>query len=162
MSKGQFVTTLAIHSCLDDALAKTNEVLLQFGIKPAWAQQPLIQNSFRAECSIKLDQALASELVSKLNTLGAIHFELTQTVGERGDLFMSLPGLGIYRGELNSAGSLVLSEDQINLLVSNSAGNQRDFMRLLRLALGQSWDDILEPMRAIKYGDNVLLLNRAG
>lgn len=162
MSKGRFVTTLALHACPDDALAKTNEVLLQFGIKPAWGRQPLIQNSSRAECSIKLSQTLATDLVSELNTLGTNHFELTQIVGQMGVLFMSLPGLGIYRGDLNSAGTLVLSEDQINLLVSNSAGNQREFMRLLRLALGQSWDDILEPMRAIKYGDNVLLLNRAG
>ena len=75
---------------------------------------------------------------------------------------MALPGLGIYRGEMNSAGSLVLSEEQINELVFKSAGNQREFMRLLRLALGQSWDDVLESLRAVKYGDNVLLLNRAG
>lgn len=105
---------------------------------------------------------MADDLVSELNALANIHFELTQTVGAIGILFMSVPGLGIYRGELNSAGALMLSEDQINSLVTNSAGNQREFMRLLRLALGQSWDDILEPMRAIKYGDNVLLLNRAG
>jgi len=162
MSRGQFVTTLTLHACPSHALAKTNAVLLPFGIKPDWIQQPLIQNSSRAEYSIKLAQRVADDLVSELNALGSIHFELTQTVGEMGVLFMSLPGLGIYRGELNSAGALVLSEDQINHLVTQSAGNQREFMRLLRLALGQSWDDVLEPMRAIKYGDNVVLLNRAG
>jgi len=124
--------------------------------------QPLIQNSSRAELVLKLSQSRAEDLVSELSALGGIHFELTQTLGEMGILFMAVPGLGIYRGEMNSAGSLVLSEDQILQHVGSSAGNQREFMRLIRLALGQSWDDVLEPFRAIKYGENVLLLNRAG
>jgi hypothetical protein len=75
---------------------------------------------------------------------------------------MAVPGLGIYRGELNDAGSIMLSEDRINLMVASSAGNQREFMRLLRMSLGQSWDDIIEPFRGAKYSDNVVLLNRAG
>jgi hypothetical protein len=162
MSKGLFATTLALHACPDVAVDKTNELLLRYAIVPSWHSQTLLERCSRAEVTLKLAQAKALDLVSELNALGIIHFELTQTFGDHGLLYMSLPGLGIYRGEINSAGSLVLSEDQINQLLVSSAGNHREFMRLLRIALGQSWDDILEPMRATKYGDNVLLLNRAG
>lgn len=162
MSKGQFATTLVLHACPDAILDKANDVLLRYSIQPVWAKQSLVVLSSKADCTLKLTQAKASDLVSELNSFGLMHFELTQNLGEYGVLYMSLPGLGIYRCEINSAGSLVLSEDQINQLVITSSGNQREFMRLLRIALGQSWDDILEPMRASKYCDNVLLLNRAG
>jgi hypothetical protein len=87
---------------------------------------------------------------------------MNQNQGKVGFLFMGVPGLGIYRGELNEAGSIMLSEDRINMMVSSSAGNHREFMRLLRVSLGQSWDDIIEPFRGAKYSDNVVLLNRAG
>jgi len=162
MSKGQFVTTLHIHACPDSLIVEIDNVLLPYGLRPVWNSQVLATQSSRTEVNLKLSQAKAEDLVAELNTLGAIHFELTQSFGVYGCLFMSVPGLGIYRGEMNSAGSLVLTEDQINSLVASSVGNHREFMRLLRIALGQSWDDILEPMRATKYGDNVLLLNRAG
>jgi hypothetical protein len=162
MSKGQFVTTLHIHACPDSQVVEIDNVLLQYGIRPVWHSQVLATQSSRTEVNLKLSQARAEDLVAELTALGAIHFELTQSFGVYGCLFMSVPGLGIYRGEMNSAGSLVLTEDQINSLVASSVGNHREFMRLLRLSLGQSWDDILEPMRATKYGDNLLLLNRAG
>jgi len=162
MSKGQFFATLQLHACPDHLVEQASGKLLEYDIKPIWFQQPLIVNTSRAEWTSKMTVTKATDLVSDLSSLGFLHLELTQTIGELGLLYMSLPGLGIYRGEMNSAGSLVLSEDQINELVFKSAGNQREFMRLLRLALGQSWDDVLEPLRAVKYSDNVLLLNRAG
>jgi hypothetical protein len=87
---------------------------------------------------------------------------MNQRQGKFGLLFMGVPGLGIFRGELNEAGSILLSEDRINQMVDLSSGNQREFMRLLRLSLGQSWDDIMEPFRGAKYSNNVVLLNRAG
>jgi hypothetical protein len=162
MSRGQFAATLHIHACPDSLIVEIDNVLLPYGLRPVWNPQVLVTQSSRAEVNLKLSQVKAEDLVAELNAFGSIYFELTQSFGIYGCLFMSVPGLGIYRGEMNSAGSLVLTEDQINSLVASSVGNHREFMRLLRLSLGQSWDDILEPMRATKYGDNVLLLNRAG
>jgi hypothetical protein len=56
----------------------------------------------------------------------------------------------------------MLSEDRINQMVDNAAGNHREFMRLLRVSLGQSWDDIMEPFRGAKFSKNVVLLTKAG
>jgi hypothetical protein len=75
---------------------------------------------------------------------------------------MGVPGLGVFRGELNESGSIMLSEDRINQMVDNAAGNHREFMRLLRVSLGQSWDDIMEPFRGAKFSNNVVLLTKAG
>ena len=74
---------------------------------------------------------------------------------------MLVPGFGIYRAETNLAGEILLSEDRIWAIVQESSGNQRELQRLMRLALGQNWDDLLEPFRAQRLGSNVVLLNKA-
>jgi hypothetical protein len=102
------------------------------------------------------------EIASKIAQAVSLHFELVQHTKHSGVIYMFVPGLGIYRGELNASGSLVVTDVKLQTLLDQSAGNHREFTRLLRLCLGQSWDDILEPFRAAKYSDNVLLLNRAG
>ena len=100
--------------------------------------------------------------MSELSQLPNSTFELIQSGKDSGVLFMHQPGLGIFRGDLNAAGSIVLSEDRLQIMLEQSSGNHREFTRLLRIALGQSWDDLLEPFRAQEYSENVVLLNRAG
>jgi len=162
MRKGQFSTTLMIHACPENLVDQVNQVLLSFELSVTWLQQELMLGNKQAELAIKISEEQVEELASALYAVGEIYFEINQRQGKFGLLFMGVPGLGVYRGELNEAGSILLSEDRINQMISQGAGNQREFMRLLRVALGQSWDDIIEPFRAARYSDNVVLLNRAG
>ncbi len=162
MRKGQFATTLAIHACPELLIEQVNQVLLTFELSPIWIGQELVVGNKQCELAKRISEDQVEELASALYALGAIYFEINQRQGKFGLLFMGVPGLGIYRGELNEAGSILLSEDRINQMITQGAGNQREFMRLLRVALGQSWDDIIEPFRASRYIDNVVLLNRAG
>ena len=162
MRKGQFGTTLSLHACPKALLSQIEAVFQELDVLIKWQKQDLLADHYSADIALKMTEEQSAELASRLYALGPIYFEMNQNQGKVGILFMGVPGLGIYRGELNDAGSIMLSEDRINMMVSSSAGNHREFMRLLRVSLGQSWDDIIEPFRGAKYSDNVVLLNRAG
>jgi len=161
MSKG-LLTTLVIYSCPLASQAETESKLEELGLELNWGNQSLVLGTSFAEGSFRCSQVELDEIASKLSQAGNLHFEIIQHTKHSGVIYMFVPGLGLYRGELNASGSLVVSEDKLQTLLDQAAGNHREFTRLLRLCLGQSWDDILEPFRAAKYSDNVLLLNRAG
>jgi hypothetical protein len=162
MPKGQFVTTVALHACPTALKVDVETIVIELGFSLSWAKQDLVAEHYSAEVTLRISEEQAIELASSIYVLGAVYFEMNQRQGKFGVLFMGVPGLGVFRGELNEAGSILLSEDRINQMVDLSSGNQREFMRLLRLSLGQSWDDIMEPFRGAKYSNNVVLLNRAG
>jgi hypothetical protein len=155
MAKGQIPSRLVIHAC---PAAETYRISLL----DSWVNQPLLLGFQAGSVNLRLTALEAELLVSEMALVPNIIFELTQTGRDSGVLFMHLPGQGIFRGELNAAGSLSLSEDRLQLMLEQAAGNHREFKRLLRLALGQSCDDLLEPFRAIRHSENVVLLNRAG
>jgi len=161
MSKG-LVTTLVIYSCPLASKAEIESKLKELSLELNWSNQSLVIGTSFAEGSFRCSQVYLDEIASKLSQAGNLHFELVQHTKHSGVIYMYVPGLGLYRGELNASGSLVVAEDKLQTLLDQAAGNHREFTRLLRLCLGQSWDDILEPFRAAKYSDNVLLLNRAG
>jgi hypothetical protein len=162
MSKGQFATTLVIYSCPAASLESVNELASEYGLTLSWAMQELMVGSSCSEVTFKTSSLRFDDLASALARFNALHFELIQTSKESGTTYLFVPGLGLHRGELNASGSLVLTEEKLQSLLDQAAGNHREFTRLLRLSLGQSWEDILEPFRAAKYTDNVVLLNRAG
>lgn len=162
MRRGQIVLTLAIHACPRGLVAQIDALLASLSGTSSWLEQNLIPDNLSAFFSFKLTEDEAAELASNLYALGPIYFEMNQRIGRTGVLFMGVPGLGVFRGELNESGSIMLSEDRINQMVDNAAGNHREFMRLLRVSLGQSWDDIMEPFRGAKFSNNVVLLTKAG
>jgi hypothetical protein len=162
MRRGQFGLTLSIHACPRGLVAQIDALLESLSNSSSWLEQDLIPVNLSADFSFKLTEDEAAELASNLYALGPVYFEMNQRLGRTGVLFMGVPGLGVYRGELNESGSIMLSEDRINQMVDNAAGNHREFMRLLRVSLGQSWDDIMEPFRGAKFSNNVVLLTKAG
>ena len=155
MAKGQIPSRLVIHACPAGEISRIREII-------EWNPQGLLLGFQTGSASIRLTATEAEDLVSQLAQIPNCTFELTQSGKEAGVLFMHQPGLGIFRGELNAAGSITLSEDRIQLMLTESSGNHREFTRLLRLALGQPWDDLFEPFRALSHSENVVLLNRAG
>jgi len=161
MSRG-LLTTLVIYSCPLASQAEAESKIKELGLELNWGNQSLVLGTSFAEGSFRCSLVDLDEIASKLSQAGNLHFEIIQHTKHSGVIYMFVPGLGLYRGELNASGSLVVAEDKLQQLLDQAAGNHREFTRLLRLCLGQSWDDILEPFRAAKHSDNVLLLNRAG
>ena len=155
MARGQIPSRLVIHACPASEISRIQHVT-------NWTNQNLLTGLQTGSADLKISSQEAENLVSELAQIPSCTFELIQSGKEAGVLFMHQPGLGIFRGELNGAGSIVLSEDRLQVMLEQSLGNHREFTRLLRLALGQPWDDLLEPFRAREYSENVVLLNRAG
>ena len=162
MRKGQFLTTLVAHACPSHLTAQFEALLEPIAGSTNWSKQDLLDDHLGSEFKLSLSEEQLEELASEIYAFGGVYFELNQSQGKHGLLFMGVPGLGVFRGELNEAGSVLLSEDRITQMLNASAGNQREFLRLLRVSLGQSWEDIIEPFRAARFSDNVVLLNRAG
>ena len=152
-------TTLVIHACPEGSIPLVEGILKQ---KLNWLEQELLKGTSRSQIQLKLTELETDELMSELHGVPGLHLDLIQTGKEHGVIFMLCPGFGIYRAETNLAGEILLSEDRIWGIVQASNGNQRELQRLLRLALGQNWDDLLEPFRAQRLNSNVVLLNQAG
>ena len=159
MSRHQVITTLSIHAC-PKASTSTVESLL-FGISPVWVNQSLIVGSYRTEVQLRMNSLQIEDLISHLIRIDGMYLDLVQQGSSAGVWFTLAPGLGLYRAEINSAGEIMLNEDRIKSAIEQSAGNHRELSRLLRILLGQAWDDLLEPFRAVKYSENVSLINRA-
>ncbi len=158
MRQTKVSTTLVIHACPESSIARVDDLL---GTSLTWSEQSLLKGTFTTQTSSSLTWLQAEELISNLHGLYGLYLDLIQTGQERGVLFMIVPGFGIYRAETNLAGEILLSEDRIWAIVQESSGNQRELQRLFRLALGQNWDDLLEPFRAQRIDSNVVLLNKA-
>ena len=72
------------------------------------------------------------------------------------------PGLGIFYAQTDLTGNVVVPENRIRAAMQNSAGDPAELQRLLNLALGQAWDDELEPFRYAGAGAPVRWLHRGG
>lgn len=158
MSRGLISTTVVIFAC-PEAEKEAVASLLEQPI--TWQKQPLVENSLKTQIHRKMSQGDALDLAAELNRIGSIYAEITAFGRDSGTVFLLAPGLGIYRAETNSVGEIMLGEERIRNIVDAAAGNFKELQRLLRIALGQTWDDLLEPFRAANYSDNVILLNKA-
>ena len=159
MRSAKVQSTLVIHACPKGSIEPLEELL---GQKLNWSEQTLLKGTYSAQLGLRLSWFEAEELMSQLHSLNGLYLDLSQQGSERGVLFMLTPGFGIFRAETNLAGEIFLTEDRIWAIVQQANGNQRELQRLMRLAVGQSWDDLLEPFRAQRINSNVVLLNQAG
>lgn len=93
-------------------------------------------------------QGSAAAITEGLRTLGALTFEITEDAapGCDGERFSFVPGLGLFRAATNSAGDVVVDENQLSAAVRDSPNAEALRERLARL-IGRPWDDVLEPLR---------------
>lgn len=68
-------------------------------------------------------------------------------IENEGERFLYHQGLGVHRQQLDEAGEVVLRVGQIERLLQESAGSNAEFARLIRVAQGLAWLDLLEPYR---------------
>ena len=158
MSHQQVSMTLLIHACPKAAVEQVTYLL---PTKPVWHPQNLVLGFMRTELDLKLSRMAAEDLIAALNRVGNLHADITLISRNSSCLFMLAPGLGLFRAATNQAGEILITEERIRQAMDSSAGNHRELTRLLRLALGQAWDDVLEPFRAARYNDNLELITRA-
>ena len=79
-----------------------------------------------------------------------------------GGRWSATPGLGIFYAQTDLMGNVVVPENRIRAAIDQAGGDAHEMRRLLNLALGQAWDDELEPFRYAGAGAPVRWLHRVG
>ena len=128
-----------------------------------WTPQTAVPGLFRAELSWTGSPGTGARLASALRGWTHLRYEVTEEAsrGADGGRWSHTPDLGIFHAQIDVHGNTVVPEDRIRTAMEHAADPLR--MRLeLNLALGQAWDDELEPFRYAGAGVPVRWLHRVG
>ena len=128
-----------------------------------WTEQPAAQGMMRAETSWVGPAGTGASLASALRGWANLRYEVTEeaSVGTDGGRWSHTPDLGIFHAQTDVHGNVVVPEDRIRAALVYAADPDR-MRRELDLALGQAWDDELEPFRYAGAGAPVRWLHRGG
>jgi hypothetical protein len=129
-----------------------------------WDQQPVLKGSFRTEFYWEGPQGTGAAIASALRGWEHLRYEVTQDPGNGTDgaRWLHTPDLGIFFAQTDSVGNIVIPEDRVRYAMEVSGSNSIDLHRELRLALGQAWDDELEPFRYASDDSAVVWLHKVG
>lgn len=130
----------------------------------SWLEQPALPGSHRAEYYWEGPPGTGAALASALRGWEQLRFEVTEDVGEGSDggRWQYTPKLGIFFAQTDMAGNIVVPENRIRSAMAAAGANVIELHRQLRLALGQSWDDELEPFRQASDLNAVVWLHQVG
>ncbi|MBM7504693.1 hypothetical protein JOD46_002150 [Agromyces aurantiacus] len=129
-----------------------------------WVEQPVLPGTLRAEYSWVGEPGTGARIASALRGWEQLRFEVSEDPGPGSDgaRWMHTPELGVFYAQTDSAGNLVVPEDRIRYAMEIAAFDAGELHRELRLALGQAWDDELEPFRHASDFAPVVWLHRVG
>ena len=129
-----------------------------------WTEQPVLPGSMRAEISWRGPVGSGAALASALRGWEHLRFEVTEdpASGSDGARWMHTPDLGIFHAQTDALGNVVVPEDRIRAAIEQAGSSSRELHRELRLALGQAWDEELEPFRYAGSDSPVLWLHKVG
>lgn len=130
----------------------------------AWTEQPALRGTYRAEFYWEGASGAGAQLASALRGWEQVRFEVTEDAGPGldGGRWMHTPELGVFFAQTDSAGNVVVSEDRIRQAMDAAGTNAIQLHRLLRAALGQTWDDELERFREASDLNAVIWLHQVG
>ncbi|WP_022880926.1 DUF3145 domain-containing protein [Gryllotalpicola ginsengisoli] len=114
-----------------------------------WTEQPVLPGTQRTEFYWEADAGTGAALASALRGWEDVRFEVTQdpTAQTDGARYLHTPALGIHYAQTDTAGNVVVPEDRMRYAMEVAGADPVALHRELRLALGQAWDDELEPFR---------------
>ncbi|MDO5492053.1 MAG: DUF3145 domain-containing protein [Nesterenkonia sp.] len=129
-----------------------------------WEAQAAAPGTFRAELFWRGRQGVGATLASTLRGLSHLRFEITEDAspGCDGSRWSHTPELGIFHATIDSHGNIMVSEDRIRYAYEMGAGDPSAVYQELSLALGEAWDDELEPFRHAAEGAPVRWLHQVG
>ncbi len=133
-------------------------------VRLEWTEQPVLPGMLRAEFGWRGPVGTGALLASGLRGWEHLRFEVTEDATAHSDAgrWLHTPDLGIFYAQCDVLGNMVVPEDRIRAAIEESAMNLRDLHRELRLALGQAWDDELEPFRHVHDDAQVVWLHKVG
>ena len=128
-----------------------------------WTPQDAAPGMLRAELSWAGSAGTGARIASALRGWEHLRYEVTEepSEGVDGGRWAHTPALGIFHSQMDTAGNVVVPEDRVRGALQ-SAESQAELLAALDLALGQAWDDELEPYRYAGAGAPVRWLHRVG
>ena len=128
-----------------------------------WTEQPAAPGMLRAEHSWQAPAGTGATLASALRGWTHLRYEVTEEAsrGVDGSRWSHTPELGIFHAATDVHGNVMVPEDRVRAALSH-AGDAQRMQQELDLALGQAWDDELEPFRYAGAGAPVRWLHRVG
>ncbi|MFB0838860.1 DUF3145 domain-containing protein [Arthrobacter sp. FW306-05-C] len=129
-----------------------------------WTAQPAAPGMFRAELSWTGAPGTGSKLASCLRGWAHLRYEVTEepSQGVDGGRWSHTPELGIFHAVTDVHGNIMVSEDRIRYAYESGAGDPSAVYHELSLALGEAWDEELEPFRHAAEGAPVRWLHQVG
>lgn len=143
-----------VLSCPQDKCKEIDEILARFSTSRAWFAQPALPSSYQLQTRLRCPPGACADLASEFFKQGIIcEIESRGTEDER---YLVHPRLGIHRQGIDASGEPVIRIGQIHSFLTQSQGNMAEFARQLRIAEGQAWFDIFEPLRLFPEGVRLL------
>lgn len=129
----------------------------------SWADQPVLRGAQRTDFYWEGAPGTGAAIASKLRGWEHLRFEVTEDPrdGVDGSRWLHTPDLGIFHAQTDAAGNIVVPEDRIRAAMDAAGTSAIELHRELRLALGQAWDDELEPFRHAIGTASVTWLHRS-
>ncbi|WRS30034.1 DUF3145 domain-containing protein [Actinomycetaceae bacterium MB13-C1-2] len=132
-------------------------------IRLEWTPQDAAPGMLRSELSWSGPTGTGARIASALRGWEHLRYEVTEepTASTDGGRWAHTPSLGIFHSQMDSVGNMVVPEDRIRGALQ-SASSHQELLDALDLALGQAWDEELEPFRYAGAGAPVRWLHRVG
>lgn len=148
-STGGFIFLLAVPSALTSHVTWALENLTAHRLAPTWQSQPLKPGYHRADISWQGNSGGAALIASTLRHFRGSYFEVTERRTATSDALriMHTPELGICTLPVDLQGNFTVTEDRIRYAFEKAAGNFDELYRQFSAAVGQPWDNELEPLR---------------
>jgi len=123
-----------------------------------------LKGAQRAEFFWDGPQGTGARLATALRGWEHLRFEVTEDagLGTDGGRWMHTPDLGVFFAQTDTVGNMVVPEDRVRYAMELAGGNAQELQRELRLALGQAWDEELEPFRHAHDDTSVIWLHKVG
>ncbi|WIB64856.1 MULTISPECIES: DUF3145 domain-containing protein [unclassified Curtobacterium] len=130
----------------------------------SWLDQPVLEGARRTEYTWTGPVGTGAAIASALRGWEHLRYEVTEDATEQSDggRWMHTPDLGVFYAQTDAAGNVVVPEDRVRYAMELAGSNALELHRELRLALGQAWDDELEPFRYAGEDNPVVWLHRVG
>ncbi len=156
---------LFVHSCpraLSPHLEWAMGRAIGRSVSFEWTDQQALPGTRRAEFVWAAPVGTAAVVASSLLGWDELRFEITEDAspGVDGGRWLHTPHLGTFHMQLDSAGNAVISEDRLRYAMEVAGSSALELQRELKLALGQAWDDELEPFRYAGDGASVVWLRQ--
>lgn len=129
-----------------------------------WTAQPVAPNVQRAELVWSGPAGTGARLASALRGWANVRYEVTEepSPGVDGSRWSHTPELGIFHAVTDVHGNIMVSEDRIRYAYESGKGDPALVYQELSLALGEAWDEELEPFRHASADTSVRWLHQVG